>query len=87
MLRGVASLPASLRPDPAKGRGVFYKAPKPGQDRRIDMPTLGPETIRLAAAAGLGGIVWQAGCVICLDPAAMAACAAEHGLFLWSRAP
>jgi UDP-2,3-diacylglucosamine hydrolase len=87
MLRNVAALSTMLRPDPAFGRGLFYKAPKPGQDRRIDLPTLGLETIRQAAAAGLGGIAWEAGGVICLDPAAMSALAAEHGLFLWSRAP
>ncbi len=86
MLRGVAGLGA-LRPDPARGRGVFYKAPKPGQDRRIDLPTLGVETVRLAAEAGLGGIAWQAGGVICLDPEAMVAEAERQGLFLWSRNP
>ena len=35
--------------------GLLYKAPKPGQDRRIDLPTIGPETLRNAAAAGLRG--------------------------------
>lgn len=85
MLRSVASLPDTLRPDPAQGRGVFYKAAKPGQDLRIDLPTLGPGTLHLAAEAGLAGIAWQAGHVICLDPAEMTALAAELGLFLWSR--
>jgi UDP-2,3-diacylglucosamine hydrolase len=87
MLGVVASLPADLRPDAARGKGVFYKAPKPGQDRRIDLPTLGLDTVRLAAAAGLGGLVWQAEGVICLDPAAMVAEADRLGLFLWSRDP
>lgn len=84
MLRQVAAL-APLRPDPARGRGLLYKAPKPGQDRRVDLPVLGPQTLQLAAAAGLGGVVWEAGGVICLDPAAMAALADALGLFLWSR--
>ncbi len=87
MLRAVEGLPTTLRPDPAAGRGLLYKAPKPGQDRRIDLPTLGVETVRLTAAAGLGGIVWQAGGVICLDPPAMITLAQRHGLFLWSRSP
>jgi UDP-2,3-diacylglucosamine hydrolase len=87
MLSVVADLPTGLRPDPARGKGVFYKAPKPGQDRRIDLPTLGLDTVRLAAAAGLGGLVWQAGGVICLDPVAMVAEADRLGLFLWSRDP
>ncbi|OYX27127.1 MAG: phosphatidate cytidylyltransferase [Rhodobacterales bacterium 32-66-7] len=85
MLAGVAGLPAPLRPDPSRGRGLMYKAAKPGQDRRIDLPTLGPDTVRAAAAAGLGGIAFEAGSVICLDVPAMQRLAAEFGLFLWSR--
>lgn len=85
MLDWVAATAA--RPDPAGARGVFYKAPKPGQDRRIDLPTLGPETLRRAAAAGLAGIAWEAGGVILLDPAAMVALARAAGLFLWARQP
>ncbi len=85
MLAQVAQLPAGLRPDPARGRGVFYKAPKPGQDMRVDMPTLGPATVTAAAQAGLGGIVWAAGGVICLDQAQMIAIADQAGLFLWAR--
>ncbi|MGL4235919.1 LpxI family protein [Tabrizicola sp.] len=85
MLASVAALPPGLRPDPARGRGVFYKAAKPGQDRRIDLPTLGPDSIRHVAAAGLGGVAFQAGEVICLDLARMKALAGELGLFLWAR--
>lgn len=84
MLAAVAGLGA-LRPDPARGRGLFYKASKQGQDMRIDLPTLGPDTVRDVAEAGLGGIAWQAGGVICLDLPAMQAAAAAAGLFLWSR--
>ncbi|MFN4172669.1 MAG: LpxI family protein, partial [Pseudorhodobacter sp.] len=67
MLRAVAQIPQTLRPDPGRGRGLVYKAPKPGQDRRIDLPALGPDTVDRAAEAGLGGIVWQAGRVVALD--------------------
>lgn len=85
MLDGVALLPADLRPDAGRGRGVYYKAPKPGQDRRIDLPTLGVQTVQRAAAAGLAGIAWQAGGVICLDLPAMIVAAKAAGLFLWAR--
>ncbi len=84
MLTGVCGL-GTLRPDPARGRGLFYKAPKPDQDLRIDLPTLGPGTVVAAAKAGLGGLVWAAGGVICLDLPGMIASADQHGLFLWSR--
>lgn len=73
------------RPDPKGARGVFYKAPKPGQDRRIDLPTLGVETLCRAHAAGLAGIAFEAGGVILLDRAAMLAEADRLGLFLWAR--
>lgn len=85
LLAHVAEIGA-LRPDPARGRGVFYKAAKPDQDRRIDLPTIGPETLHAAAAAGLGGIAFQAGSVICLDLEEMRRLANEAGLFLWARA-
>lgn len=86
MLEAVAALPATLRPDPAQGRGLLYKAAKPGQDRRIDQPVIGVATLRLAARAGLAGVAFQAGEVICLDLPAMQAEARALGLFLWARA-
>jgi UDP-2,3-diacylglucosamine hydrolase len=84
LLTQVAGIGA-LRPDPARGKGVFYKAAKPGQDRRIDLPTLGPDTVQHAAAAGLGGVAFEAGSVICLDLPDMQAVARKLGLFLWAR--
>lgn len=78
---------AGLRPDPEGARGVIYKAPKPGQDRRIDLPAIGPQTVAAAAAAGLSGLAWEAGGVVLLDRAATLAAAAQAGLFLWAREP
>lgn len=75
----------ALRPDPAGARGVFYKAPKPGQDLRVDMPVLGPDSVTQAEAAGLGGIAWQAGGVIVLDRDEVLRRAEAAGLFLWAR--
>ncbi|MCB2094680.1 MAG: UDP-2,3-diacylglucosamine diphosphatase LpxI [Rhodobacteraceae bacterium] len=87
MLEFAARHGAALRPRPDGARGVLYKAPKPGQDRRVDLPTLGLATVKAAAAAGLAGIAWQAGGVILLDRAAMIAEAERSGLFLWACAP
>ncbi|MCU4654551.1 UDP-2,3-diacylglucosamine diphosphatase LpxI [Roseibacterium sp. SDUM158016] len=67
----------------AKGSGgVLVKRPKPGQDLRFDMPAIGPETVRLAADAGLSGIEIAAGSVLLLDRAAVLAACAETGLSL-----
>lgn len=87
MLAFVAAHADRLRPDPKGSKGVFYKAPKPGQDRRFDLPTLGLATVRAAAQARLAGIVWEAGGAILLDREAMRAEAEAAGLFLWAREP
>lgn len=81
MLAQVAALPPGLRP----AKGLLYKAPKPAQDRRVDLPALGLQTVVNAAAAGLAGIAFEAGGVICLDLPAMQTEATARGLFLWAR--
>ena len=65
--------------------GVMVKAPKLGQDRRADLPTIGPSTVKKAAAAGLSVIVLEAGGVIVLDQEAVIAACDDLGLFLWLR--
>jgi DUF1009 family protein len=44
--------------------GVLVKRPKPGQDKRLDLPAIGPETVAAVIAAGLGGIAGLAGEVL-----------------------
>ena len=83
----MASTGAGFRTDPSGPRGVLYKGPKPGQDRRLDLPAVGPGTLRGAAAAGLAGVVVEAGGVMILDHAATVAAADAAGLFLWAREP
>lgn len=78
-----AAAHAELRTGTA--RGVFYKAPKQGQDRRVDLPTLGPDSVTQADAAGLAGIAWEAGEVILLEREETIRRADEAGLFLWAR--
>ena len=74
------------RRDPAlPPGGLLYKAPKPGQDLRADMPVIGPQTVEGAAAAGLEGIVIAAGGVMVLDRAGTVAAADAAGLYLWVR--
>ncbi len=63
LLAFVARTPQHLR---GQG-GVFVKAPKQGQDLRVDMPTIGPETVRAAASSGLSAILVAAGAVIVLE--------------------
>lgn len=62
--------------------GVLVKLVKPGQDRRADLPTIGPGTIQAAAAAGLRGIAFEAGGTLITDRATTIAAADQAGLFL-----
>ncbi|MFY9210674.1 MAG: UDP-2,3-diacylglucosamine diphosphatase LpxI [Aestuariivita sp.] len=65
--------------------GVLFKGPKPGQDRRADLPTIGPATIRGAARAGLRGLVLDAGGVMVLERAEVLRLCDQAGLFLTVR--
>jgi DUF1009 family protein len=67
--------------------GVLVKVVKPGQERRVDLPTIGPETVAGAAAAGLRGIAFEAGGAILVDRDATIAAADKAGLFLLGLDP
>src|SRR5262249_3557034 len=69
MLAHIAEMRRAGRIRSAAGAGVLVKAPKPSQDRRFDLPTIGPSTVRHVAAAGLAGIAVAAGEVIVAQPA------------------
>ncbi|MEM9973848.1 MAG: UDP-2,3-diacylglucosamine diphosphatase LpxI [Pseudomonadota bacterium] len=82
----LATLSGGNRPSGPPG-GVLYKAAKPGQDMRIDVPAIGPDTVIAAKAAGLSGIVIAEGGVIVLGRDATIAAADAARLFLWVRRP
>lgn len=82
MLARVAELPQALRGTPQARAGVLAKAPKPIQEERVDMPTIGPDTVRAVAAAGLAGIVGEPGRLLVVDREAVVALADEFGLFV-----
>ena len=71
-------------PVDAKG-AILFKAPKPDQDRRADLPVIGPATAEAAAAVGLAGIVIEHGGVMVLDCDAVVRTLNAAGLFLWVR--
>lgn len=82
MLARVAELRANGRIRAPTGRGVLVKAPKPHQDRRFDLPSIGPKTVEGVARAGLAGVAVLAGETIVAEPAAMATAADKAGLFV-----
>ena len=77
----LASLPPAIR----TRRASLIKLPKRGQDLRADMPTIGPETVDKAVAAGLAAIVVEAGKTILLEREETRRRADAAGLVLWAR--
>jgi DUF1009 family protein len=80
----LARAAALARPGPG---GVLVKLVKPGQERRADLPTIGPRTVENAADAGLRGIAYEAGGTMLTDSAACIAAADRRGVFLLGVRP
>ena len=87
MLQRVGDLPEAVRGRPGAAAGVLAKAPKPIQETRVDMPTIGLATVQAAANACLAGIVGEAGLLLVLDREAVIAAADELGLFILGVEP
>lgn len=69
------------------GGGVLVKLRKPGQDMRIDLPTIGPRSIERAHESGLEGIVVHAGNGLIVDEANTIALANKYGMFIMGVNP
>jgi UDP-2,3-diacylglucosamine hydrolase len=82
MLTHLAEMRAAGRIRSAAGIGVLVKAPKPSQDRRFDLPAIGPSTVEHVARAGLAGLAVAAGGVIIAEPARVAALADAAKIFI-----
>jgi hypothetical protein len=84
LLARVAALPGEWRGAAPLPSGVLIKMAKPGQDRRVDLPSIGPRTVVGAARAGLRGIVVEADGANILERDETVRAADRAGLFLWS---
>ena len=62
--------------------GILVKLAKPGQDESLDLPTIGPDTVRLCAETGLVWIVLEAGRSLIVDPEDVASLANRHRMFV-----
>lgn len=87
MLERVATLRREGRIRLPARTGVLVKGPKPGQDRRFDLPSIGPHTVETAAAAGLAGIAVEAAGAITADLEAITHAADAAGLFFVGAPP
>ena len=71
-----------------EGRGgVLVKLVKPDQDRSLDMPSLGPATVRMAVQAGLAGIAFEARGALVIQREDMIRVADENEIFLLAIRP
>jgi DUF1009 family protein len=82
MLAHVAELRRVGRIHDAAGKGVLVKAAKPHQDRRFDLPSIGPKTVEGVARAGLGGVAVLAGEAIVAEPQDVVTAADRHNVFV-----
>jgi len=82
MLDRVAAMREAGRITLAAGTGVLVKAPKHRQDRRFDLPSIGPDTAARAARAGLAGIAVVARATIVAEPQRLVEVADRAGLFV-----
>lgn len=87
MLARLTDLPAEKRASAPPPSGVLFKGPKPGQDQRMDLPTIGPSTVTAAARAGLNGIVVAAGETLLMEEAATRQAADQAGIFVYGAKP
>ena len=82
MLARVADMRANGRVRAGEGSGVLVKAPKSGQDRRFDLPSIGPQTVDSVRRAGLAGIAVVAGSTIVAEPEQMVKAADRANIFV-----
>jgi DUF1009 family protein len=85
MLQRVIALREAGRIGLSPGVGVLVKAPKRRQDRRFDLPSIGPDTVLHAAQAGLAGIAVVAGGTIIAEPQRLVEAADRNALFVFGR--
>ncbi|ESQ82925.1 hypothetical protein AEAC466_15580 [Asticcacaulis sp. AC466] len=85
MLGRIVNLNPVLRGTLVNRKGVLAKLAKPIQDLRLDMPTIGLQTVEDVAAAGLCGIVARSHHLLIVDKPAVYARAAELGVFIYGH--
>lgn len=61
---------------------VMVKIFKPLQDRRVDVPAIGLQTVGMLSRYGIGGIAVEAGGILVIERQAVIAAADEAGIFI-----
>lgn len=87
MLRRLAARGGAETEAASSAGGILVKLPKPGQDTRVDLPTIGPDTISNAHRAGVAGIAVQHGATAIVGRTALRAAADAVQMPVWGIAP
>lgn len=82
LLARIVDLRKQGRVSTPPGAGVLVKAPKPKQDRRFDLPAIGPQTVVNVVKAGLAGIAVAAGDTMMAEPEQVIAAADRAKIFV-----
>ncbi|MBN34158.1 MAG: UDP-2,3-diacylglucosamine pyrophosphatase [Rhodospirillaceae bacterium] len=61
---------------------VLVKMTKPGQENRVDLPTIGPDTVKGCVEAGFAGIALEASMCLVIDEDVVVSKANAAGLFV-----
>jgi DUF1009 family protein len=69
-----------------RGNWALIKVAKPNQDKRFDVPTVGPETIANLARNGAKMLVIEAGQTVIVDRDQLVTAAERSGIVVLSRA-
>lgn len=82
LLEFVKNTPSSLNPPSITAQGVLVKIPKKNQERRMDLPSIGVDTIKAAKEAGLSGIAVMENGALVLGMNEVVEAADAAGLFI-----
>lgn len=82
MLSRVRDMQDSKRVKLGNAPAILVKLAKPDQDRRVDLPAIGPKTVKSAKAAHLSGIIVAAGDVVLVEKKKLITEADRAGLFI-----
>ena len=85
LLQFVAETEPKLRD--GRKMGVLVKRPKKQQDLRVDIPSIGPDTIKAVSKAGLAGIVISPYKVLLIEREKMLYLATQKNIFILAQEP
>lgn len=87
MLKRCVDLRALGRIKTPSGVGVLVKTVKPQQDKRVDLPAIGPATVENLVEAGLAGVAVEAGGAVLAEPEKTVQLANKASVFIYGFDP